>query len=128
MEWSGEMSTTKLDQLSPELRALLAKIRPRQPEPRPKPPLTLAASNAAKPGEAVASVALEGEDLERVRGALAGRSARIGGDEVGFDRVTHARVTMRWCRPTPAYDPPKVVSNYNPFSLDRLPGYDPDDQ
>jgi hypothetical protein len=119
--------TSKLDQLSPELRALLANIKPRQPGPRPKPPLTLAASGGAKPEEAVASVALEGDDLERVRGALSGRYAHIDGDEVDFNKVTHARVTMRWCRPTPANEAPHVVSAYNPFSFDRLPGDEGDE-
>src|SRR6516164_1050590 len=113
------------NQLSPELLALLADLKPEPPQPKPKSTLTLAASGEGKPDEAV--VPLEGEDLERVKGALAGRYARINGDKVGFDKVTHARVTMRWCRATPAYDPPRVVSGYNPFSLDRLPGYDPDD-
>ena len=120
----NEMSTNVM---SPELRAIIDKIKPRS---RPQPPeatqpLTLATSGGGKADEAL--VPLEGEDLERVRGALAGRYARINGDEVGFDKITHARVTMRWCRATPAYDPPRVVSGYNPFSLDRLPGYDPDD-
>jgi len=114
--------------MSPELLALIAKIKPRsRPQPEPKPTtLTLAASGEGKPDEAV--VPLEGEDLERVKSALSGRYARINGDEVGFDKVTHARVTMRWCRATPVDGPPRVVSGYNPFSLDRLPGYDPDDK
>jgi hypothetical protein len=113
-------------QFSPELQALIDKIKPREPEPKPKPPLTLAATSEGKADEAL--VPLEGEDLERVKSALAGRYARIGSEEVGFDKVCHARVTMRWVRATPAYDPPRVVSNYNPYSLERLPGYDPDDQ
>jgi hypothetical protein len=102
-----------------------ARARKALAETKARPPLTLAASGGGKPDEAV--VPLEGEDLERLKGALAGRYARINGDEVGFDKVTHARVTMRWCRPTPAAGPPRVVSGYNPFSLERLPGYDPDD-
>jgi hypothetical protein len=114
------MSKTR-SSLSPELLALLADLKPEPPQPKPKSPLTGG-------GQAVAIVPLEGEDLERVKGALAGRYARINGDEVGFDKVTHARVTMRWCRPTAAAQPPRVVSGYNPFSLERLPGYDPDDQ
>src|SRR5262245_44710895 len=115
------------NRLSPELLALLADLKPEPPQPKPKPPLTLAASSEGKPDEAVASVPLEGEDLERVKGALAGRRTMVNGDEVGFDKVCHARVTMRWCKPTAAHQP-SVISGYNPFSLDRLPGYDPDDQ
>ena len=113
--------STKQSAISPELRAMLDDFVARRGKPK-----TVAAEGKAE--EAVAVVPLEGEDLERVKGALAGRYARINGDEVGFDKVTHARVTMRWCRPTAAYEGPRVVSNYNPFSLERLPGYDPDDK
>jgi hypothetical protein len=119
---------TKQSAISPELRAMMDDLLARrwrtQPEPKAKP--TVAATSEGKADEAL--VPLEGEDLERVKGALAGRYARINGDEVGFDKITHARVTMRWCRPTAAYQPGRVVSNYNPFSLERLPGYDPDDK
>jgi hypothetical protein len=114
--------------MSPELRAIIDKIKPRS---RPQPPEakpTVVASSEGKADEAVAIVPIEGEDLERVKGALAGRRTMIGGDEVGFDKVTHAKVTMQWRRATPAYDPPRVVSNYNPYSIERLPGYDTDGQ
>ena len=80
-----------------------------KPEPA-KPALTLAASRDRKPDEQVASVALESEDVETVREALAHRRMMIGGDEVGFDKVTAARVTMRWCRPTPVIDRADVQS------------------
>ena len=114
--------STKQSAMSPELLALLADLKPEPPQPKPK----VAASGG--PNEAVAIVPLEGDDLERVKGALSGRYARIGSDEVGFDKVCHARVTMRWVRATPAHGPPRVISGYNPFSLERLPGYDPDDK
>jgi len=75
--------------MSPELLALLADLKPELPQPKPMP--MLAASGEGKPNEAV--VPLEGEDLERAKSALAGRYARINGDEVGFDKICHARVT-----------------------------------
>jgi hypothetical protein len=61
------------------------KARPEQPNPT----LTLAASRDRDPDEQskVASVALEPEDVATVREALKGRNVKIGGDEVGFDRV-----------------------------------------
>jgi hypothetical protein len=70
----------------------------------------------------------EGDAMSPELRAIVARRTVINGDEVGFDKVTHARVTMRWCTPTPADGPPRVVSGYNPFSLERLPGYDPDDK
>ena len=102
-----------------------------EPKPKAKPPvkptLTLAAAREPEDGSRVASVPLEPEDVATVGEALAGRRVRIGDDEVGFDKVTHARVTMRWTRATPAPPPPLVVSSYNPFALERLPGYDPEE-
>jgi hypothetical protein len=81
------MSTSSL---SPELRAMLDDMfraaRARRALAEPKPPkLTLAASSEGKPDEAV--VPLEGEDLERVKSALAGRRTVINGDEVVFDKI-----------------------------------------
>lgn len=93
----------------------------KKPKPEPKPALALVAGG--KPGEQIASVALEGKDFDRVRGALAGRRVRIGEDVVGFDKVTEARVTMRWMRPTPAEAPAVgAVHAYNPFARERMPG------
>jgi hypothetical protein len=109
-----------------ERRERLRRI-PIPPAPPPRaakaPTLTLAAST--EPGaEQVASVALEPADVATVREALAHRRMRIGGDIVGFDKVTHARVTMRWTRCTPAPEFGRVVSDYNPFARNRLPGGD----
>jgi hypothetical protein len=86
----------------------------------------IVASYPAPAQDKVASVALEPEDVEIVRGALAGRRVIIGEDEVGFDKVTEARVTMRWTRPSPpVVERPdaKVVSGYDPYTRDRMPGY-----
>jgi hypothetical protein len=99
--------------------------------PKPKAPaLTLAASKDRRPKEQsqVASVALQPRDVQTVRDALAHRRMIIGGDVVGFEKVTEARVTMRWTRPTPAIEHGAgVVSAYNPFAKERLPGYEGDD-
>jgi hypothetical protein len=121
------MKTETVEERRERLRRL-----PIPPRPKPKveaPTLTLAASKdrTLEEESQVASVALEPEDVETVRQALAGRSVRIGSDEVGFDRVTNARVTMRWCRPTPVFNPPRVISEYNPLARERLPGYRGDD-
>jgi hypothetical protein len=108
---------------------LLRSAPPIKRKPRPeKPKLELVASQQPNDGSRVASVALNDKDVATVRQALAGRRVRIGPDEVSFDKVTHARVTMRWTRATPAPPPPLVVSAYNPFANERLPGYEADDE
>jgi hypothetical protein len=114
------------------LEQLLKNQPPWKKKPKPKPILELAASRDREPDEQnrIASVPLEPEDVQTVREALSHRRMMIGGDEVGFDKVTAARVTMRWCRPTPVIDraDAKVVSAYDPYARERMPGYRGDDQ
>jgi hypothetical protein len=114
------------------LEQLLKNQPPWKKRAKPKPTLELAASRDREPDEQnrIASVPLEPEDVQTVREALSHRRMMIGGDEVGFDKVTAARVTMRWCRPTPVIDraDAKVVSGYDPYARERMPGYQGDDQ
>ena len=69
-------------------------IRP----PRVKPTLELVASREREPDEnaKVKSIALEPEYVAIVRYVLAGKSVMIVEDEVGFDKITEARVTLRY--------------------------------
>jgi hypothetical protein len=126
------MSITDRRLTDEEIRWIVASFpKPaKKVKPDAKPTLTLAASRDGEPDQQVASVPLEPEDVDRVRGALAGRRTMIGGDEVGFDKITNARVTMCWTRPTPAIDraDAKVVSGYDPYSRERMPGYRGDDE
>jgi hypothetical protein len=125
------MSTT--DRLTDEeIRRIVASYpRPaKKVKPEAKFTLTLAASRDLEPDEQVASVPLEPEDVDRVRDALTGRSVTIGDDEVSFDKISNARVTMAWRRPTPAPEQPKsqMVFGYDPYSRERMPGYRGDDE
>lgn len=124
------MSTTNNPYMGMTLEELMKNTPPwnRRKGPKPKPALTLAASDGRKPDEEVASVALEPEDVDRVRDALAHRRVRIGDDVVGFDKVTEARVTMRWTRCMPVEPANRVASGYDPFAPERMPGYRGDDQ
>jgi hypothetical protein len=126
------MSTTDRRLTDEEIRRIVASYpKPaKKVKPEAKPMLKLATSGGGEPDERVASVPLEPEDVAIVRDALTGRRTMIGGDEVGFDKITNARVTMCWTRPTPAIDraDAKVVSGYDPYSRERMPGYRGDDE
>jgi hypothetical protein len=131
------MSTT--DRLTDEeIRRIVASYpRPaKKVKPEAKPMLKLVASG--EPDQQVASVALEPDDVAIVREALAGRSVKIGPDDVDFDKVTSARVTIRWSRPTSPISPPLVreyatdrgagtVFQYDPYAKERMPGYEPEE-
>jgi hypothetical protein len=134
------MSTTDRRLTDEEIRRIVASYpRPaKKVKPEAKPTLRLAASRDREPDEQVAGVPLEPEDVEIVREALAGRSVKIGPDEVGFDKITNARVTMCWTSPMSPTSPPLVrdrvidragpaVSGYDPYAKERMPGYEPEE-
>ena len=132
------MSTTDRRLTDEEIRRIVASYPApaKRVKPEVKPKLTLVASRDREPEDKVASVAqereqvasvpLEPEDVEIVREALAHRRVMIGEDVVEFDKITEARVTMRWCLPTPVAERPdaKVVFAYDPYSRERMRGDD----
>ena len=117
------MSTTDRRLTDEEIRRIVASYPApaKRVKPEVKPTLKLVASQER---EQVASVPLEPEDVEIVREALAHRRVMIGEDVVEFDKITEARVTMRWCLPTPVAERPdaKVVFAYDPYSRERMRG------
>ena len=119
------MSTTDRRLTDEEIRRIVASYPApaKRVKPEVKPTLKLVASQER---EQVASVPLEPEDVEIVREALAHRRVMIGEDVVEFDKITEARVTMRWCLPTPVAERPdaKVVFAYDPYSRERMRGDD----
>jgi hypothetical protein len=140
-EKESRMSTTDRRLTDEEIRRIVASYpKPaKKVKPKAKATLTLAASRDLEPDEQVASVPLEPEDVAIVREALAGRNVRVGADDVSFDHVTNARVTMRWSSPMSPTSPPLVrdrviddfghaVIAYDPYAKERMPGYRGDDE
>jgi hypothetical protein len=136
------MSTTDRRLTDEEIRRIVASYPAPAKKVKPeaaKPMLRLAASREREPDERVASVPLEPEDVEIVREALVGRSVKIGPDEVRFDKITNARVTMCWTSSMSPTSPPLVRDRvidragraafaYDPYSRERLLGYRGDDE
>src|SRR5262245_38913534 len=90
---------------------------------KPK-PRAVAQSTEAVGQRVVVSAEMDDVAAQFREALLGGRVTVEAEGNLYNGRVTNAVVRMRWCRPEPAPEGPRVVSSYDPFETRRIFGDD----